>query len=677
MSNLTVHMRDTPQVIIVKAVNDSAREGTHYSRIVHTVQPGSLNNFLGVTIDNVAAGLAGQVSGNVDSPFTAVATGDTVTITGPAFRFDLGTPYLSATVTLGGAAAEGETWALVINGKTWSHNVDAGETVEAVAAKLRTLINGHDGLSVTGSGKQVTITAGSQLVTVGFLLSGSSAGTAAVSGTALGYTEVTASSNHAWTVADIKLVTDGATRPAGSVWTINLDGIEFRYTSKLENEDLTAVAAGLADLINQGGTRFAANYVSATVKLAGTPNANDLWTLTATHGTVIKTFSYKVIAGDSLIQIANELAAALGDGYQLGPTSDLKTDSEFTFNRADGDSFSLKLSVTGLNLQSSGQVSGKTAGARLVVSTADGTPFTASLRLAQSASQVSDFKDTGQIQAMGASGSASTESATHYSKLVLKLASTTLPIVQGAGWNLALGTRTDRVALDFSGAPKAGELWTLRLSADSWIRVATHLVQASESLQAVIDDLGSQIGASGSGYAVRVAIDDGDPAAPADDGTRLVTIDHMGSFGLAFTIAPAAATATDARAVITSDQASFAFSYVAGSNREVTVPDSLDVTVIDNDAPGVLILQSGGSTDVIEPTDIVRLGSGFASQVAKAFFRIGLGPNAVREADQTWTVYLVRANTASNWGTGRGYNCSMRTMATSVAASSSLRSNRS
>ena len=60
---------------------------------------------------------------------------------------------------------------------------------------------------------------------------------------------------------------------------------------------------------------------------------------------------------------------------------------------------------------------------------------------------------------------------------------------------------------------------------------------------------------------------------------------------------------------------------MTGSNREVTVPDSLDVTIADNDAPGVLILQSGESTDVIEPTELVRLGSGFLSQVTSAIAR--------------------------------------------------------
>jgi hypothetical protein len=85
------------------------------------------------------------------------------------------------------------------------------------------------------------------------------------------------------------------------------------------------------------------------------------------------------------------------------------------------------------------------------------------------------------------------------------------------------------------------------------------------------------------------------------------------------------------------------------------VPDSLDVIVLDNDAPGVLVLQSGGSTDVIEPTDIVRLGSGYGSQIVSTRFRIGLGlqtdslgnTTSIQATNsQVWTVYLVSAATS-------------------------------
>ena len=145
-------------------------------------------------------------------------------------------------------------------------------------------------------------------------------------------------------------------------------------------------------------------------------------------------------------------------------------------------------------------------------------------------------------------------------------------------------------------------------------------------------------------YWVSVADNDGDPATDAahDDGTRLMSIERMGGFTATLTITPAPAPAgsttapvSTARAAITSSQTSFGFQYVTGSNREVTVPDSLDITIADNDAPGVLVLQSGGSTDVIEPTELVRLGSGLSSQVTEAYFKVGLGfdTNKVKGAD--------------------------------------------
>src|SRR3989304_360169 len=80
---------------------------------------------------------------------------------------------------------------------------------------------------------------------------------------------------------------------------------------------------------------------------------------------------------------------------------------------------------------------------------------------------------------------------------------------------------------------------------------------------------------------------------------------------------------------------------MTGANRDVTVPNSLDVTVVDNDAPGVLILQSGGSTNVIEPTEVVVVGSGYLSQKTSVRFKLD-GPAVT---GQVWTVMLTEANT--------------------------------
>jgi hypothetical protein len=621
------------QKVTVTAVNDNALEGTHYSRLTHTVQATSIDNFLGVTTANIADGLAGKVNGDVTSSFDAVVNGNKVTITGPAFTYGFGTPYTVATVTLGGAVALGETWALIVNGTTWSYSVSGTATLDAVAAKLRALINGHDGLSVSGTGNQIILNAGAKLVTVGFQVSAASAGTASISGSRFGYTEVAADSEWAWTVAAIDASNGGlAPTPAGAVWTLKLDGVEFRYTSKVSNEPLNVIAAGLADAVNQSRTRFAAKYLTATVKLAGTPNTGDVWTLKAGAATA----TYTVQSGDNLIAVANGLALAVGQLADYGiVTGDLATDTQFAFERdADHGIFTVSLSVAGTNLQSTARISGTTSATasdgRLVVLTSDGTPFTVDVLLAKSASQVDGFLVGGTV----ASG-ASTASATHYSKLTLELASTVAgaapEIIKGAGWDLTLGTRADRYTLDFSGTPRAGEVWTLRLTAGSWIAAAT-VTASGSSLQAVLNSLRDQINAT-AGYTSVVATDDGDPATDAarDDGTRLMTIDHLGAFTLTISIKPATGFETAALVAVTDNPATLSYAYVAGSNREVILPDSLDVLVADNDAPGVLVVQTGNSTDVIEPNRDRQ--AGFRLRHPVRYRRL---PHRARAADRWW-----------------------------------------
>ncbi|MFT5526548.1 MAG: hypothetical protein ACI9HK_004525, partial [Pirellulaceae bacterium] len=54
------------------------------------------------------------------------------------------------------------------------------------------------------------------------------------------------------------------------------------------------------------------------------------------------------------------------------------------------------------------------------------------------------------------------------------------------------------------------------------------------------------------------------------------------------------------------------FFSVAGS-RSVTQPGSVDVRLLDDEAPGAFVVESGGDTKVTEPTDIVVLGEGVVS----------------------------------------------------------------
>ena len=54
-----------------------------------------------------------------------------------------------------------------------------------------------------------------------------------------------------------------------------------------------------------------------------------------------------------------------------------------------------------------------------------------------------------------------------------------------------------------------------------------------------------------------------------------------------------------------------AYSYVAGQYGESVLLPPIDVKIADDEAPGVLVLQPTGSTNVIEPSSFVVLGDGF------------------------------------------------------------------
>src|SRR5688572_26687956 len=209
-------------------------------------------------------------------------------------------------------------------------------------------------------------------------------------------------------------------------------------------------------------------------------------------------------------------------------------------------------------------------------------------------------------------------------------------MVRGAAWNLTLGTTGDRVDLGVAGAPAAGETWSVTLVHRSWTSVHTHLVSAGQTLADVLAALETSIDAAGFS-ASHSAV------STATTSSGMLTVKRLGAFELRFAITPAAGQANEVDTTTGTTLSTDEYRYVAGANRDVLAPDSLDVTVVDNDAPGVLILQSGDSTDVIEPTEIVVLGSGFLSQKTSVRFKLeGTGV-----AGQTWTVFLTEANTTS------------------------------
>jgi len=389
------------QRITVRALDDSAREGTHYSRIGHSILAADLDHFLGVTRQDVADGLANAVNGDLGSEFTAQTGTNSVTVTGPAFEAELLTPYTAATVTLGGTPLAGQSWTLTRNGTPYVYTVQSGNDLNAVAQGLATLLGG------TASGNSLSLSSAGAVFTLSFKVSAGSNGHASVSGTTLGFT-TGSGSERAWTQAEIEIF-DPATPPppVGAVWTVFLDGVAFEYTRQADGsgnrESINNVAAGLADAINQSGGRFATKYTSATVKISGTPNAGDRWLLML-DGTLVThldgdSVTYIVKEGDTLASVANALAAAVGarGGFTLDNADD--EDALFTFTRSAA--FAIRLDLTGVNLQSDGQVSGTTNSDRLYVFTPDGTPFTVRVQLAASASQADGFVAGGRVVAVG------------------------------------------------------------------------------------------------------------------------------------------------------------------------------------------------------------------------------------------------------------------------------------
>ena len=214
---------NVPQMIVVKAVDDSDKEATHYSRITHEIHAADLDYFLGITDEIVAKGIAAGINGDIDNDFDAQASSDQVTITGPAFNAALVTPYTDATLTLGGDPLEGEGWTLRVNGTAYVHTVALGEGLTAVAAALQTLVSaGEPDLTVTATGTSgIHILGGTEVFTVTFAVSGASNGHATLTAaTPVDFVE-DAASERAWLTASIELL-DSPPAPVGAVWTVAL-----------------------------------------------------------------------------------------------------------------------------------------------------------------------------------------------------------------------------------------------------------------------------------------------------------------------------------------------------------------------------------------------------------------------------------------------------------------------
>ena len=117
-----------PQTITVTAVNDFLRQGTHYDRITHQIHDGYTDAFLGVTVEDVTAGLAREINADVAQPRSAAVA------------------YEHATIELVGTVREGDVWLVTVNGvRLDAVPVDSSANLNTVASDLASAIAGAAG----------------------------------------------------------------------------------------------------------------------------------------------------------------------------------------------------------------------------------------------------------------------------------------------------------------------------------------------------------------------------------------------------------------------------------------------------------------------------------------------------------------------------------------------------
>ncbi|MCX5669736.1 MAG: hypothetical protein NTU94_00225, partial [Planctomycetota bacterium] len=200
---------NVPHEIKVKALQDTAREGMHYSRLGHTISVADLSNYFGLGQSDVAKGLAAAVNGDLSQNFKVTVSASAITVSGPvAFTADFVGPLAGGldvqgaralegvlTATPAGPVVAGDAWYLQLNDSDFSYVAELGDTLAEVIAGLAADVNAYR-IALAG---QVT---------------------------------------------------------NNSVWTVVLDGQPFSYTHTTAdpaNLNLTNVAAGLRDLINNTG----------------------------------------------------------------------------------------------------------------------------------------------------------------------------------------------------------------------------------------------------------------------------------------------------------------------------------------------------------------------------------------------------------------------------------------
>ncbi|MCP4456173.1 MAG: hypothetical protein GY809_32345, partial [Planctomycetes bacterium] len=626
---------NVPVSITIAAQEDFAKEATHYSRINHEIDAGSLDAFLGITLDDVINGLAAKVNGDLDQ------------------KRDASVQYSSVDIEVVGDPVAGDLWRVFLNGiELEAHTVLYGDGVTNIAAALAGLITAEAHVTAV----PVTSSSGAD----------STIRVTADTGTLFSIRI---------TVAPVGINAPDGKDPAGFDY---VSGVRFTSTS-----DTSLVIDG-----NAFDAEVVAPSTNAVVTFSGTPQVGENWVLVVNGVAFVHSVEY----GDTLVSVANALQTQLtGAGY----TIDSPDTGDAVLAFSGPGLLTVSFVATG-GSDGTGAITGSTAGVTLDDDLSEPAWTSAEIQLAgavangptttigavwtvnlngQEFSYVLDDTETLSHVADGLADAINQESDLFIASYVSADAEIAGIPLKDDVWSVTLngvtlddtyivasgGTLSDvaselatliKAQTNFEGVTSTdelihltagGSLFTIEInvnginpqsrvtiSGDATSQAGTFVVASVDGSPFTVHvtraDNASQVGELPSGGAV----DEGsaqsvESTAPAYWARRVLALSAAsGSVvqGVAWTLGL--------------DGQSSNYTYTAGSNREVVRPDSHDVRIIDNDAPGVLILQTGDSTTVVEPTETVLLGSGYLSASDQARLRL----TGVPGEGETWTVIL-------------------------------------
>ncbi|MCC6235017.1 MAG: calcium-binding protein, partial [Verrucomicrobiales bacterium] len=222
----------------------------------------------------------------------------------------------------------------------------------------------------------------------------------------------------------------------------------------------------------------------------------------------------------------------------------------------------------------------------------------------------------------------------------------------------------DNLTVALEGPVTTGTQWTLTLDGVEYSVTAG----TSEPLDSVISRLTTDLEAggvydatlqprgSGLSDAILITRAAGGAFAASFAGTGLMTGQTSATH-----VAGAVVELTHAGAILDGQRWEVVFEgetlrYQAGANREIRQPATQDVRIADDERPSVVVTQTQGGTQVVEPTRLVVLGSGYVSTVASGTtgtsFVGDFGSSIIREIASHDSLFTAQNLDLARWGKG-------------------------